>query len=889
MTNSSQEPKRLGFASGGFAPIISYDVPEPITYEGRNFIELQIPDSYFIKSNSVSQKLAAQTTSLTNEISPEEALEIAQAQIDEQLINATSPLSSELKQLDINEVAKMVQAGKKLNIYSSMYGTLTYNYVDAQPSSDRIYSDDFINNIGLNKTLSSADSADISGLSTFQDGPIADLKPIDDDPIELDPPSVSITINTPANNANISGPHTGAIVTISGKVSTFKTQVKDVRVRVGSGQFQTASRNLSNWSFSTTITSAGTVPITALVTPTIGEEDQKTINLNVSLAAPPETTPPIIAITSPSNGATLTHSNLPGTFPVTITGTATDASGVQSVEISVNNSPYSPATPKAAGDWSTWSRQLSLPIGTHSVKARCTDNKGNPAQVTTNFNIVSSDKTPPTVNITSPSNNGVILGSFNGATITVTGTASDPSGIQKVELILNNSPVSVIAQPKAPGDWSTWTGSLNVTEPGLKIITAKCTDNAGNSSISAAVQIQVNLIPDIVSNLNRIILVESYRLSSYLGNYGAGRTIKTFSLLPGEKTKISIKTYTRTEEEAKQASNILDSFTEESAKDFEQSMGNEQSNRKNYDESFKYNVNAEAKASWGWGSASVSGGVSGGSNSAREDFAKNISNATQKHVAKASALRKVQVDTSYEVKSQTGEETAIEREIENINVSRTLNFVFRQMNQEFITLLHLVDVRIGFFKQDKTYQEVTFPQLDSLLAQAILPERRTEVRNWIINQTVNIFDYQDKHHRFVEEKLFTDADGIPISGSSYLRVKKDYASVYKDPATDTEIRVPGIILAANKHVLRTEGIIVEALLGQGNGLDDYSHGLQETSVATKQLNNQLMQTEIDKQRLAMSIVESRDAEAAGLFAQVYQPRIAESVKHEETNGKQAPV
>ncbi len=58
-----------------------------------------------------------------------------------------------------------------------------------------------------------------------------------------------------------------------------------------------------------------------------------------------------------------------------------------------------------------------------------------------------------------------------------------------------------------------------------------------------------------------ITLVESYRLTSFLGDYGAGRTIKTFSLLPGEKTKISIKTYKKTEQEFKQSSSILDSFT----------------------------------------------------------------------------------------------------------------------------------------------------------------------------------------------------------------------------------------------------------------------------------------------------------------------------------------
>jgi hypothetical protein len=74
----------------------------------------------------------------------------------------------------------------------------------------------------------------------------------------------------------------------------------------------------------------------------------------------------------------------------------------------------------------------------------------------------------------------------------------------------------------------------------------------------------------------RLLLVETYRLSSFLGNYGAGRTLATFSLLPGEKTTISVKSYTKTETEAKSASSILDSFSHDSSQDFENSVQAEQ-------------------------------------------------------------------------------------------------------------------------------------------------------------------------------------------------------------------------------------------------------------------------------------------------------------------------
>ncbi len=66
-----------------------------------------------------------------------------------------------------------------------------------------------------------------------------------------------------------------------------------------------------------------------------------------------------------------------------------------------------------------------------------------------------------------------------------------------------------------------------------------------------------------------IAIVLHYKTCSYLGNYGAGKTLKSFSLLPGEKTTISIKTYKQTEETKKKSENILDSFSESSADDLQ--------------------------------------------------------------------------------------------------------------------------------------------------------------------------------------------------------------------------------------------------------------------------------------------------------------------------------
>ena len=215
----------------------------------------------------------------------------------------------------------------------------------------------------------------------------------------------------------------------------------------------------------------------------------------------------------------------------------------------------------------------------------------------------------------------------------------------------------------------------------------------------------------------RLILVETYRLSSFLGNYGAGRTLSTFSLLPGEKTKILIKSYTKTTTELSKASSIFDSFSDESSDDFEHSVQTENSDRTKQDENFSYYADADAHAGWGWGSANIKGGVKGGTASSREQFAKNVSNASDKHAQRASAKRDVKVDTSNKATTEAGTENSVEREIQNINVGRTLNFVVRQLNQEFISILHLVDVKVAFWNGFvESRQEVPLYQLGDLIS-----------------------------------------------------------------------------------------------------------------------------------------------------------------------------
>lgn len=334
-----------------------------------------------------------------------------------------------------------------------------------------------------------------------------------------------------------------------------------------------------------------------------------------------------------------------------------------------------------------------------------------------------------------------------------------------------------------------------------------------------------------------LYIVETYKLSNFLGDYGAGKVINTFSLLPGEKTKISIKSYKNSSLKSTLSSSIFDSYKAETEESFETSVQSENSDKNLEEETFNYHVEAEAEAKWGWGSAKVSGGLSGSSNSTREIFAKNLESSTNKHANKASAQRDITINSTSESNISEGEEEAIERIIENINTDRTLNFVFRQMNQEFISVLHLVDVKIGYYNGYKeTKREVSINDLDNLLEEVLLEPNKTKklVFEEIVKSLSNIIDYEGK----IQDDFITKNQKF-----GFYHVNRNKRS--KINGTDKDVE--GIVIMQTSNVLRTDGVIVESLIGQSDSHSPFTSVEKEKNLLIKDesikslgLKNELM-------------------------------------------------
>jgi len=205
-------------------------------------------------------------------------------------------------------------------------------------------------------------------------------------------------------------------------------------------------------------------------------------------------TSPSVSITSPVTGSTI----LSKTSIITIQGTSYDdtrGSGVNAIEVKVDGGSYLIAKPKTTGDWSFWTASVDVKTSeSHRITARATDNAGNQAWNSIDITVI-VDSIAPSVTVSSPVAGATIL----TGSLSVRGTASDNSGGSGVSIlqVRLDSGSYITAVPRATGDWSTWSASLNIATTGAHTIYALAKDKVGNQrltslSITSASAVQVD-------------------------------------------------------------------------------------------------------------------------------------------------------------------------------------------------------------------------------------------------------------------------------------------------------------------------------------------------------------------------------------------------------------
>jgi hypothetical protein len=452
---------------------------------------------------------------------------------------------------------------------------------------------------------------------------------------------------------------------------------------------------------------------------------------------------------------------------------------------------------------------------------------------------------------------------------------------------------------------------------GTHALTVALTDGAGRTaSATRSIVVLAGAYP-----LRRLFLVDVLRLSNFLGRYGAGRVVQTMSLLPGEKTTIAVRTFRSTKVEESRTESILESASDKSTASFEDSVAAENSTASKEQAAFSAKVSGTATGNWGVTSASVTAEAAYNTASAREDAAKRVSNATRRHAGEKSSERTVAVEGKTSTTSSQEDEQTITRELVNTNLSRTLNFVFRQMTQEFVSILHLVDIRVGMFTEwfsdpalttpvqtgtGYDYEEVTLPRLRGWLRRILGPggigDPEANVANvyrTVLAQLDGIFDYTGEQVPVIEDvrRAFPvrDDDGElqyvdnPLPGERTLVTRYERWQRFDPGLTQTwdptqtrhtagdpsgitlSFTVPGVILSANVVTLRTDGVVCDAFLGGGPALDVYSTNLQRTSIAGREAETAQATALAARDQLGIEIVRDGETAKADLYAKVFPP------------------
>jgi hypothetical protein len=398
----------------------------------------------------------------------------------------------------------------------------------------------------------------------------------------------------------------------------------------------------------------------------------------------------------------------------------------------------------------------------------------------------------------------------------------------------------------------------------------------------------------------RFLIIEHYRLYSFFGDYGAGKTVGVFSLMPGEETTLYIRNWRRTEDTIKEASSIFDSFTSEAADEFEvdlqSEITNKQSQSKNRQVHSSYSGSGEINL--GLGKVKLNTKHSGElthdntTTSARETVTKNTAKVTSKHSSKASSKRTTEVTQELEKKTEQEFERITERKIANTNLSRTLNIVTRELNQEFKTYFALTDVTLAFTNDLNVFEFFQVHQIDEMLEKyiaetetgglvddlvPITPSKpfgtqqpRKFVRDRLLQQISEVYDFRGTRHEFLEEVTLSD-DGeeifplgqAPADRDTYYRVRRARDAESTNPFYEPgEVPVEGIVMNESKYTLRTPAVIIDALLGHGVALDNYALGLQQETLREKQLENR-------KVEVALELIETGNTEVLEAYRQIF--------------------
>lgn len=100
---------------------------------------------------------------------------------------------------------------------------------------------------------------------------------------------------------------------------------------------------------------------------------------------------------------------------------------------------------------------------------------------------------------------------------------------------------------------------------------------------------------------------------------------------------------------------------------------------------------------------------------------RSLNKVLDKYVANSNTNRTIDINTSTSETYTEGVESAIVREIANINKSCVLNSVFRQLQQQYTTITYLSNIKVAYCNgYEESFRMVALEELDVLLEDTIV-------------------------------------------------------------------------------------------------------------------------------------------------------------------------
>jgi hypothetical protein len=373
-----------------------------------------------------------------------------------------------------------------------------------------------------------------------------------------------------------------------------------------------------------------------------------------------------------------------------------------------------------------------------------------------------------------------------------------------------------------------------------------------------------------------IALVETWELRSFLGDYGLGRTLQTFSLLPGERTSITAQTWRTDATTREDASSIFDSSDTAAQTRFTTALTNQTGSASQDQGGWALSVSTSASAGFNVGVVNgqfnLSAGFAANHQEASQRWSSQVSSSAAEHAAQVNNSRRQSVESRASSSSASGSSTTTIREITNTNLRRVLNFVFRELNQTYETYVVLRDIKVAFYNgRTGSAEIVPLSDLSRLLAGYVRsdPALRQKVARLILSVCAQKLDHAGDlvttlqvgtnptgiKYEWQDAALEADGNlnfaGDVLASDVRWRIKPGELSK-ADRAID------GVIMNRSSIVLRTDNLVVEALLGQADALDPYGAALQALDLNDRQSQTRARDVETQRTTDALALVAAQD-------------------------------